>query len=377
MRAAFYAPLKPPHHPTPSGDRRIVRLFQAAFERIGVDTPLASDFRSREPTGDPSVQAKMAADGDARANAAIQVLAGSANFWFTYHLYYKAVDWFGPEAAARMGIPYVLAEASYAPKRAGGPWDLSHKRVAHCVREAAAILCLNPNDAACLAPLLDDESTLIDFPPFLDAVPYASAGEIRHEARTGIAAAIGADSNTLWLLAVGMMRGGDKAASYAALADALRLMPDTPDWRLLVVGDGVERASIETQLRLAAPDRVHFLGALDEAVLARTYAAADVMVWPAHGEAFGMAMLEAQASGLPVVAGRTGGVHSVVANGQSGWLTPLGDARAFAAAVQRLATNQAERQAFSENAAARVASTQSLDAAAARLETVLTRIGIL
>ena len=172
------------------------------------------------------------------------------------------------------------------------------------------------------------------------------------------------------------MRGGDKAASYAALADALRLMPDTPDWRLLVVGDGVERASVEAQLRLAALDRVHFLGALDEAVLARTYAAADVMVWPAHGEAFGMAMLEAQASGLPVVAGRAGGVHSVVADGQSGWLTPLGDAGAFAAAVQRLATNQAERQAFSENAAARVASTQSLDAAAARLETVLTRIGI-
>ena len=221
MRAAFYAPLKPPDHPAPSGDRRIARLFRAAFARIGVETPLASDFRSREPKGDPAAQARMMGDGVARAGAAIEALGGAADFWFTYHLYYKAADWFGPEAAARMGIPYVLAEASYAPKRAGGPWDLSHKRVAHCVREAVAILCLNPNDAACLAPLLDDQSTLIDFPPFLDTAPYADVVNIRAEARAHIAAETGTDANTLWLLAVGMMRGGDKAASYAALADAL------------------------------------------------------------------------------------------------------------------------------------------------------------
>ena len=89
-----------------------------------------------------------------------------------------------------------------------------------------------------------------------------------------------------------------------------------------------------------------------------------------------MAMLEGQASGLPVVAGRTGGVHSVVKDGQSGWLTPLGDAGAFAAAVQHLIENSGARQAFGGSAAARVATTQSLDAAAMRLEMVLTRIGI-
>lgn len=376
MRAAFYAPLKPPNHPAPSGDRRIARLFRAAFERIGVETPLASDFRSREPNGDPTAQARMMADGEVRAGAAIEALGGTADFWFTYHLYYKAADWFGPEAAARMGIPYLLAEASYAPKRADGPWDLSHKRVAHCVRAASAILCLNPNDAACLAPLLDDQSTLIDFPPFLDIRPYANAGQVRTEARACIARDTGAHPDAPWLLAVGMMRGGDKAASYAALADALRLLPDTLDWQLLVVGDGPERPQIEMQLRQVAGDRVHFAGSLDEAALAEHYAAADIMVWPAQGEAFGMAMLEAQASGLPVVAGRTGGVHSVVKDGQSGWLTPLGDAGAFAAAVQHLIEDGAARQAFGRSAAARVAATQSLDAAAMRLETVLTRIGI-
>lgn len=376
MKAAFYAPLKPPNHPAPSGDRRIARLFRAAFERIGVETPLASEFRSREPKGDTAAQAQMAGDGGQLADAAIKKLGGAADLWFTYHLYYKAADWFGPETAARLGAPYLLAEASYAPKRAGGPWNLSHRRVAYCVGQAAAVLCLNPNDMACLEPIVEDPSRLINFPPFLDVAPYAGAAQVRREARAEIAAKTGADTEAHWLLAVGMMRGGDKAKSYAALAEVVARLPETPSWQLLIVGDGPERVRIETLFHKAAPGRVHFIGSLDEAALARFYAAADVMVWPAHGEAFGMAMLEAQASGLPVVAGLTGGVDAVVSHGQSGWLTPLGDKQAFAGGIQRLLSDAAERRAFGRNAAARVAADQSMDAAAERLEMVLRKIGI-
>jgi len=41
--------------------------------------------------------------------------------WFTYHLYHKAPDHIGPVVARQLGIPYVLAEASYAAKQARGP----------------------------------------------------------------------------------------------------------------------------------------------------------------------------------------------------------------------------------------------------------------
>ena len=64
--------------------------------------------------------------------------------------------------------------------------------------------------------------------------------------------------------------------------------------------------------------------------------ARDLYLWPAINEAYGMAFLEAQAAGLPVVAGRTGGVPAVVADGVTGLLTPIGDAAAFAGAVARL-----------------------------------------
>jgi glycosyltransferase involved in cell wall biosynthesis len=377
LSAAFYAPLKVPDDPTPSGDRRIARLFQQAFDRIDVETPLASRFRSREAKGDLARQAQMASLGPALARRAIRTIgAPSPAFWFTYHLYYKAADWFGPEAAAAMNIPYVVAEASYAPKRAGGPWDLSHRRVAYGVQRAAAVLCLNPNDVACLEPIAENPEKLIAFPPFLDVAPYCKTVGQRAADRSMLGQHHGLPDDAVWVLAVGMMRRGDKEASFAALARALSILETDRDWRLIVVGDGPAQADIAPALQNAAPDKVTFVGALDEATLARYYAAADLMAWPAIGEAFGMAMLEAQASGLPVVAGNVGGVGAVVADSVGGLLVPQGDDHAFAAAMAALIGGDQRRSVFGAAAAARVRETQSLDAAADRLETVLQRIGV-
>jgi glycosyltransferase involved in cell wall biosynthesis len=75
---------------------------------------------------------------------------------------------------------------------------------------------------------------------------------------------------------------------------------------------------------LLAPfgDRVRSLGALPGGRLPALYAACDLYVWPAVREAYGMAMLEAQALGLPVLAGDEGGVADVVADGVTGRLVP-------------------------------------------------------
>ena len=93
-------------------------------------------------------------------------------------------------------------------------------------------------------------------------------------------------------------------------------------------------------------------GALGPAALARRLAAADLCVWPAVNEAFGMALLEAQASGLPVVAGASGGVGEIVAAGASGLLVPPGDATGFAAAVRRLIVDRGLRAALCRGGAA-------------------------
>ena len=61
MRIAFYAPLKPPGHPTPSGDRRIARLFLKALRRAGHQPFVASRLRSFDNQGDAGHQAGLAA----------------------------------------------------------------------------------------------------------------------------------------------------------------------------------------------------------------------------------------------------------------------------------------------------------------------------
>src|SRR5204862_4479502 len=63
MRIAFYAPLKPPDHPVPSGDRRVARLLMAALAAAGHEPILAARLRSRDGNGDHERQARLRALG--------------------------------------------------------------------------------------------------------------------------------------------------------------------------------------------------------------------------------------------------------------------------------------------------------------------------
>ncbi len=361
MRIAFYAPLKAPTHPTPSGDRRMARLLQAALAAGGYQVTLAADFRSFDRDGDPARQRRLKAEGAAIAADLVAGYRASATppeAWFTYHLYHKAPDWLGPAVAAALSIPYLVAEPSFAPKRAGGPWDIGHRAAAAAIAAADRLFCLTRLDMACVAPLLPDAGRMTFLPPFLDATPFAAA---RPE-RDALAARFRLDPDKRWLLAVGMMRPGDKQRSFQRLGEAMTRL-DGGDAQLLVVGDGELRAEVEAML-----PGVYFAGALPAADLARVYAGCDLYVWPAVGEAYGMALLEAQAAGLPVVAGNERGVPDVVRDGETGLLTPPGDMAAFAGAIAGLLGDDDRRRAMGRAAAAFVRGERTVAAAAARLD---------
>ena len=367
MRVAFYAPLKPPGHPVPSGDRRIARLLLEALRLGGHEPVIASIFRSREPSGEIMRQARLAETGQRLALRLIRQWKGrKPDVWLTYHLYYKAPDWVGPLAAKAWGIPYVVVEASYAPKRAGGPWDMSHRAVAAAVEQASAVLCLNPNDKACLEPLAPDR--LHDLPPFLDIRPFDTSRTVR--------AALGKDFGLVGreprLLGVGMMRPGHKLESFKVLSEALGTLQDLP-WQLLIVGDGEAAAEVQAMF---APfgSRIAWLGRLDETKLAGTYKSADLLVWPAVREAFGMALLEAQACGVPVVAGRTDGVPGVVADGETGLLPVPEDPAAFADAVRSLLLDAGKREAMGQAAKERVMRHHSIQSASDTLDRILREV---
>ncbi len=164
-----------------------------------------------------------------------------------------------------------------------------------------------------------------------------------------------------------MMRDDVKRHSYLLLADALQTVHRP--WEILLVGDGPARAEIEAAF---APlgDRVVFAGALPEAALPACYAC-DLFVWPAVREAYGLAMLEAQAAGLAVVAGREGGVAEVVQHERTGILTPPRDTGAFAQAVEALLGDPARLRAMGEAAWRFVADHRSLAQAASALDDAL------
>lgn len=373
MRIAFYAPLKAPTHPVPSGDRRVARLLMAALAAAGHDVRLACRLRTWDDAKRPGRQARLAALATRlRARLIARLERAPPDLWFTYHLYHKAPDPLGPAVSSAFGIPYVVAEASYARKQADGPWAEGLRSTAQALGRAALVLNLTRRDGEGVRPWLRPGVPAVHLPPFIDRTPFVQAAAARAEHRRRLAARLGLAETAPWLLAVGMMRGGDKQRSYQLLARALAGLGDLP-WRLLVVGDGPRRIAVQGEFGAVPAERLRWLGVLDGADLAGVYAAADLFVWPAVNEAYGMALLEAQAAACPVVAGRVGGVPEVVADGVGGLLTAPGDPDALAAAVAALLADPGRRRAMGRAAAAGTAQRHDFRQASQSLDCLLRR----
>ena len=115
-----------------------------------------------------------------------------------------------------------------------------------------------------------------------------------------------------------------------------RLAADRPDLRLVVIGDGPDRAAADT-LPEAMRARVTSLGAMPNVDIPPYLAACDLYLGTSiGGESFGMVLVEAMAAGLPVVASRIPGYQEVVRDGIEAVLVPPGDPAPLAAAAARV-----------------------------------------
>jgi glycosyltransferase involved in cell wall biosynthesis len=341
----------------------MARLLMKALERAGFLPRLASELRSLDKGGDKAFQEQVRRQcleeasrlvGHYRALPQEQRPAA----WFTYHVYYKAPDWIGPHVADALKIPYMIAEGSRASKRAGGSWALGHEGAEEALNRADAIFVMTAHDREALQAAMPIHQSLVDLPPFLDMQDWPQAGSRRLPYAQPR------------LLTVAMMRDGDKLASYRILAAALHDLAERP-WSLDIVGDGPARDEVA---RLFAPfgQRIRFHGQIESrADLAALYESADLFVWPAVNEAYGMVLLEAQAFGCPVVAGAYGGVASVVEDGRTGLLTSPGSSAAFADAVAAMLDSPDRRESFRLAARSFVQEERSIDRAAMRLRAAL------
>lgn len=175
-------------------------------------------------------------------------------------------------------------------------------------------------------------------------------------ARQQVRAELGLSPGQPVLISVGRL---SPEKDYPSLLRALASLPQ-PAPVLLLVGDGSERAALEELARqLDCPARL--LGLRQD--VPRLLGAADVFVLPSLSEGISIAILEAMACGLPVLATAVGGNPELVADGLTGMLTPPAQPQALAAALSRLLEQPETRQAMGQAARQTAQSRFSLRAA--------------
>ncbi|WP_068317062.1 glycosyltransferase family 4 protein [Polycladidibacter hongkongensis] len=362
MRIALTTPMKPPDSPTPSGDRQMARAVLAALEATGARVRLPSRFTCWR--AEPDTTLTQAAVVELSEIIADPKRHGTPQAVVCYHLYHKAPDYIGYGIAQHFDIPYVVVEASRAPKQAGGKWAAGYKATERMLARADQIGALTRADKQCLATVIAPDR-LYQMRPFADLTSFLSCK--RQRSHDG-----GAPTR---LLCVAMMREGAKLASYNVLMRALSLLPEEAAERftLSIVGDGPARAVVEAMVPEGLTAHTRFFGEVLAADMPAIYAAHDLLVWPAVKEAFGLCFLEAQASGLAVIGGASFGVPDVVYNGQSGLLCPQEDAAALAQALLQLLNDPQRRQSMGDKARELMLAHHNLVAGGQQLKEMLSK----
>jgi glycosyltransferase involved in cell wall biosynthesis len=161
---------------------------------------------------------------------------------------------------------------------------------------------------------------------------------------------LGVEHGTRLLVGLGRL---EPVKGFRLLVDALpRIVAAVPSARLLLVGEGSERAGLAARAAaLGVGDRVELAGAQYDAPV--FLAAADLVVVPSLNEGMGRVLVEAMALGRPVVAARVGGIPAVVADGETGRLVEPGDPEALAAAAVDLLKNPGLAERMGEAGARR------------------------
>jgi len=144
------------------------------------------------------------------------------------------------------------------------------------------------------------------------------------------------------LLSVGYLI--ERKGHHIAIEALAKLLPAYPQARLILIGDGEERETLEAlSKRLGVQGNVTFTGALPNVDLYKWYSAADVLVLASNREGWANVLLESMACGTPVVAARIWGTPEVVAEEVAGRLVDHRDGSAFAHAISTLLASYSDR----------------------------------
>ena len=287
-----------------------------------------------------------------RALATLGFLGRTRGAILHVHHVWPAADRYLVPLAHLMGVPAVfVTEHLVGYAHSGGQrwlkrWELSRADQVVCVSRAVA-------DGLARDYGFDIEGNGRVIENGVDAVGLDRALPRANEERARTRARLGAaEGDFVWVF-VGRL---ETQKGVDVLLDGFaRAYPERATW-LWIVGDGSLRTELETRAReLGVLERVRFEGSVADS--APFYWGADAFAIASRWEGLPLALLEAQAAGLPVVAAAAGGVAEAIREGTSGLLVPREDPAALAAAMLRVSGDpelarrlgyEAQRQAREE-----------------------------
>lgn len=253
---------------------------------------------------------------------------------------------YGAAAARRIGARHVITMhggryyAEQWRRRAALRWAARHSGVVVAVSRATA------DDLRRTLRLPHDRVVVVP-----NGIPFRRGDRARVRGELGVRD----DRGELLLVAVGNLY---PVKGHRVLLRALGMLVDhatLPPWRLAVCGRGEEEAALRAlAAELGITDRVHLLGLRGD--VTDVLAAGDCYVMPSRSEGLPLALVEAMAAGLPIVASRVGGIPEVVSDGVEAVLVPPDDPAALASALAALlrdAPRRAELGAAAEGRARR------------------------
>jgi len=241
-------------------------------------------------------------------------------------------------------IPYGIASESslISSPKLGLRWHLKKGAIGWLIRGMSFGLPVGRAAGMYLKLLGATSTPMFEFPNTPDnRVIATQAAKFRgSDGPATIRSGLGLPDQSRIVLFVGRMisakRPGDVVRAFASICSS------HPNTVLVMVGDG----PLLDELRKAAPDRVVFSGWMkDPERIAELMAVSSMLVLPSQHETWGAVVNEAMAAGIPVIASdRVGSAAELIEPGKNGFIVPVGDIKALAAAIERLLVDEPRRK---------------------------------
>jgi phosphatidylinositol alpha-1,6-mannosyltransferase len=270
------------------------------------------------------------------------ILAREHDVSFTWCGNFKPPSYVAWILRQRMGIPYgvMLHGTELLQMRRHGS-GLRKRVIARALLGSAAVIVTNSEWTRAMTLQLFDEMKILVPADRVYAVPLgADLDRFRAGVDTSVVRAKYGLNGGRWMLTVGRLvehKGQDQVLRALAL-----LRESEPELRYAIAGSGAYGAKLRVlATQLGVEDRVNFLGHVEDDELPGLYNVAELYVGASrvavdHVEGFGISLIEAAATSLPVVAGREGGMPEAVEEGVTGLLADPYDPASLAAAIRKL-----------------------------------------